>query len=55
MTTKTYSFWGGEAILELELRAFTLSHSTSPILVKGFSKQGLMEVCAWAGFKLQFS
>jgi hypothetical protein len=32
-------FWGvgGEAVLELELRALTLSHSTSPIFVKGFA------------------
>jgi hypothetical protein len=29
------------AVLGLELRAFTLSHSTSPIFVKGFSRQGL--------------
>jgi hypothetical protein len=29
------------AVLGLELRAFTLSHSTSPIFVKGFSKYGL--------------
>jgi hypothetical protein len=29
------------AILGLELRAFSLSHSTSPIFVKGFSGKGL--------------
>jgi hypothetical protein len=29
------------AVLELELRAFTLIHSTSPIFVKGFSRQSL--------------
>jgi hypothetical protein len=29
-------------ILGLELRAFTLSHSTHPIFVKGFSRQGLL-------------
>jgi hypothetical protein len=26
------------SVLGLELRAFTLSHSTSPIFVKGFSR-----------------
>jgi hypothetical protein len=30
------------AVLGLELRAFTLSHSTSPTFVKGFSRQGLV-------------
>jgi hypothetical protein len=25
-------------VLEIELRAFTLNHSTSPIFVKGFSR-----------------
>jgi hypothetical protein len=28
-------------VLGLELRAFTLSHPTSPIFVKGFLRQGL--------------
>jgi hypothetical protein len=28
-------------VLRLELRAFTLSHSTSPIFVEGFSRKGL--------------
>jgi hypothetical protein len=41
--------------LGLELRAFTLSHSTNPIFVKGFSRQGLMELFAPAGFELQSS
>jgi hypothetical protein len=40
------------AVLVLELKAFTLSHSTSPIFVKGFSRQGLLELFAQAGFKL---
>jgi hypothetical protein len=39
------------AVLGLELRAFTLSHSTSPIFVKGFSRQGLMKLFAQAGFE----
>jgi hypothetical protein len=29
------------AVLGIELRAFNLSHSTSPIFVKGFSRYGL--------------
>jgi hypothetical protein len=33
-------------VLGLELRAYTLSHSTSPIFVKGFSRQGLSELFA---------
>jgi hypothetical protein len=31
-------FFLSSAVLGLELRAFTLSHSTSPIFVKGFSR-----------------
>jgi hypothetical protein len=41
--------------LGFELRAFTLSHSTSPVVVKGFSSQGLAELFAQAGFKPQSS
>jgi hypothetical protein len=33
-------------VLGLELRAYTLSHSTSPFLVKGFFKLGSPEVFA---------
>jgi hypothetical protein len=33
-------------VLEFELRAYTLSHSTSPFFVKGFSIQGLLELFA---------
>jgi hypothetical protein len=29
-------------VLGLELRAFTLSHSTSPVFVKGFLRWGLL-------------
>jgi hypothetical protein len=43
------------AVLGLELRAFTLTHSTSPIFVKGFSRQDLTELFAQAGFKPQSS
>jgi hypothetical protein len=32
------SFFFFFVVLGLELRAFTLSHSTSPIFVKGFSR-----------------
>jgi hypothetical protein len=42
-------------VLELELRAFTLSHSTSPIFVKSFLRYGLAELFAWAGYELQSS
>jgi hypothetical protein len=35
------------AVLGLELRAFTLSHSTSPIFVKGFLRQGLENYLLW--------
>jgi hypothetical protein len=31
-------------VLGLQLKAFTLSHPTSPIFVKGFSKYGLAEL-----------
>jgi hypothetical protein len=40
------------AVLEFELKAFTLSHSTSPILVICFSEVGLGELFAQVGFKL---
>jgi hypothetical protein len=38
-------------VLGLELRAYTLSHSTSPIFVKIFSRLDLEELFARAGFK----
>jgi hypothetical protein len=41
------------AVLGLELRVFTSSHSTSPISVKGFFEIGSHELFAGAGFKLQ--
>jgi hypothetical protein len=40
------------AVLAFELRAYTLSHSTSPIFVMGFFKIGSCELFAQAGFKL---
>jgi hypothetical protein len=39
-------------VLGFELRAFTLSHSTSPIFVKGFFEIGSLKLFAWAGFEL---
>jgi hypothetical protein len=39
------------SVLGLELRAFTLRSSTSPIFVKGFLRYYLMEVFVWAGFE----
>jgi hypothetical protein len=42
-------------ILGFELRAFTLSHSTSPFFVKGFFEIGSHGVFAQAGFEWQSS
>jgi hypothetical protein len=42
-------------VLGLELRAFTLSHSTNPFFVKGFFEIGSCELFAQAGFELQSS
>jgi hypothetical protein len=39
------------AVLGLELRAYTLSHSTSPIFVMGFFEIGSHELFAQAGFE----
>jgi hypothetical protein len=39
-------------VLEFELRAYTLSRSTSPFFVMGFSEKGSRELFAQAGFKL---
>jgi hypothetical protein len=36
-------------ILGFELRAYTLSHSTSPIFVMGFFEIGSGELFAWGG------
>jgi hypothetical protein len=43
------------AVLGFELRAYTLSHSTSPIFVKVFFKIGSCKLFAWAGFEPQSS
>jgi hypothetical protein len=39
-------------VLGFELRAYTLSHSTSHFIVLVFFKIGSGELFAWAGFKL---
>jgi hypothetical protein len=53
-------FWGdwvffgwlvGFCVLRFELGVFTLSHSTSLLLMKGFFKIGSLELFAPAGFK----
>jgi hypothetical protein len=38
-------------VLRLELRAYTLSHSTNPLCVKGFFEIGSPELFARAGFE----
>jgi hypothetical protein len=43
------------AVLGLEFRAFTLSHYTSPIFVKGFFEIGFLELFRRASFKPQSS
>jgi hypothetical protein len=48
----TLAFFFFFPVLELELRAFTLSHSTSPIFVKSFFEIGSRELFAWPGFEL---
>jgi nitrate reductase gamma subunit len=39
------------AVLGLEIRVFTLSHSTSPIFVNSFSEIESLVLFAWASFK----
>jgi hypothetical protein len=48
-------FWGFFAELVFELKAYTLSHSTIPIFVKGFFEIGSHKLFAWAGFELRSS
>jgi hypothetical protein len=43
------------AVWELELKAYTLSHSTSPFFVLGFFKIGSRELLAQAGSELRSS
>jgi hypothetical protein len=38
-------------VLGFELRAYTLSHSTSPFFIMGFFKIGSRELFAWAGLE----
>jgi hypothetical protein len=59
-----FQFWGANAdakqdlriflffpVLRLEVRAYTLSHSTSPIFCDGFFEIGSRKLFAWAGFE----
>jgi hypothetical protein len=39
------------AALGFELKTYTLSHSTRPFSMMGFSKIGSGELFAWAGFE----
>jgi hypothetical protein len=39
------------AVLGFELRAYSLSHCTSPFIVMGFFEIGSLELFAWAGFE----
>jgi hypothetical protein len=39
------------AVLGLELRAYTLSQSTSPFFVMVFFQDSFFKLVAWAGFK----
>jgi hypothetical protein len=40
------------AVLGLELRAYTLSHSTSPFFTVGFFEIGSLKLFAWADLNL---
>jgi hypothetical protein len=39
-------------VLEFELGAYTLSHSTSPFFMMGFFEIGSHDLFVWAGFEL---
>jgi hypothetical protein len=43
------------SVLQLELRAFTLSHSASPFFVMGIFEIGSHELFVWAVFEPQSS
>jgi hypothetical protein len=43
------------SVLGLELRAYTLSHSTSPFFTMNFFEILSRQLFAWAGFELQSS
>jgi hypothetical protein len=47
---KTFFF-----VLEFELRAYTLSHSTSPFFVMSFFEIGSCKLFPWAGFEWRSS
>jgi hypothetical protein len=49
-----FVFLGGVQVLVFELRAYTLSHSTSPIFVMVFLvffEIGLCKLFSWVGFE----
>jgi hypothetical protein len=39
------------SVLGFELRAYTLSHSTSPFFVMGFFNRGAQKLFGWTDFK----
>jgi hypothetical protein len=47
--------WVFFAVLGLELRTYTLSHSTSPFFVLDFFEIGSCKLFAWTDFELQSS
>jgi hypothetical protein len=47
----TVDFFFFFAVLEFELRAYSLSHCTSPFIVMGFFEIESLELFAWAGFE----
>jgi hypothetical protein len=49
--TQKSMFLGFFAVLGFELRAYSLSHSTSPFLVLDTFEIGSCELLAWTGFK----
>jgi hypothetical protein len=55
MANKSQGFVVFLMVLEFELRAFTLIHSTSPIFVMDFFEIGSLQRFAQAGFKPQSS
>jgi hypothetical protein len=51
MANHSFCCCGCFAVLGFELRAFTLSHSTSPFSVMDFFEIGSHELFPWAGFE----
>jgi hypothetical protein len=55
VTASFFTFLFFFVVLGLELRAYTLSHSTSPFFVMGVFRDSFCEPFAQAGFKPQSS